>query len=53
MTNLQPIKEELLKLYKEYCEHIDSDNDQVTYHQDYKANLALFMLWIEKSNIFN
>lgn len=47
------MKEELLKLYKEYCDYIDSDNDFVTYHADYKGNLALFMRWIKIGNIFN
>jgi len=47
------IKEELLRLYREYCEHVDNDNDQVTYHADYKGNFALFMFWLETGDIFN
>lgn len=45
------MKNELLKLYKEYCDYVDADNDHYTDHEYYKGSLELFMEWAEKGFI--
>lgn len=41
------MREELLKLYKEYCDYIDEDYLHTTRHEYFKESFGEFMYWLE------
>ncbi len=45
------LKENLVELYREYCEYIDADDYHVTDHDYYKNSLSGFMFWLKKGFI--
>jgi len=45
------MKEEILKLYKEYCDEIDNDDLHFTMHDWFKGDFYHFMFWLENGFI--
>jgi hypothetical protein len=41
------MKEEILKLYKEYCDEVDRDERHWSEHEDYKKDFGKFMKYLE------
>lgn len=45
------MKEELLELYKKYCEAVDEDDLHFTEHDYFKDRLIMFMFWLDNGFI--